>query len=58
MRGHREVRHQVLGVVPHEGGDPLVAGDPELVAQRVREPGGLAPDLGVRHPAGLRRRSR
>ena len=36
---HREVGHQVLGVVPHEGGDPLVAGDARG-RRAARGPGG------------------
>jgi hypothetical protein len=44
-RRHREIGDEVLGVVPHERRDPLVAGDAQA-AQRVRELGGLLADLG------------
>jgi hypothetical protein len=49
--GHGQVGDQVLGVVPHQGGDPLVAGDPEVVGQGVGELCALPPDLAVAHPA-------
>jgi hypothetical protein len=40
---HREVRDQVLRVVPHERADPLVAGDPEVVVEGVGQPGACRP---------------
>lgn len=40
-RGHREVRGQVLGVVPHERRHPLVTGHPEAT-QPIGQLGGLA----------------
>ena len=50
-RRDREVGLEVLGVVPHEGRDPLVAVDPES-AQRVRELRRTPADVGVRAPTG------
>ena len=48
---HRQVGDEVLGVVPHQGGDPLVAGDPEVVAQRMGQARRVGGDLLVRGPA-------
>ena len=45
-RRHRQIRRQVFGVVPHEGGDPLVAGDTDA-PQRIRQLRGVLTDLGV-----------
>ena len=45
-RRHREIRRQVFGVVPHEGGDPLVAGDPDA-PQPVRQLRGVSTEFGV-----------
>lgn len=38
----------MLRVVPHQGGDPVVVGDAEVLAQGVRELGGAGADLGER----------
>ena len=60
-RTHRwdgQVRGQVLGVVPHEGRHPLVAGDTDA-AQRIRQPGRLLPDFAIgRVPVPVTRRRR
>ena len=45
-RGHRDVSLQVLLVVPHERGHPLVAVDAEA-AQRVGQPGGLLAEFAI-----------
>ncbi len=45
--GDRVVRLDVLGVVPHQGGDPLVAADAEVLAQGVRQLGSPGADLRV-----------
>jgi hypothetical protein len=43
---HRQVGDEVLGVVPHEGGDPLVAVDAQA-PQGVGELSGLGAHFGV-----------
>ena len=59
MEGIGEVRLDVLGVVPHQGRDPVVAVDAQLVAQRVRQLGRAGADLGEGCGAAARpRRSR
>ena len=55
-RRHRQIRRQVFGVVPHEGGDPLVAGDTDA-PQRIRQLRGVLTELGVGAARGNRRRS-
>ena len=51
-RGHRQVGHEVLGVVPHEGGDALVAVDAQA-PQGVGELSSLGAHLGERCPPRL-----
>jgi len=51
MLGHGGVGRHVLGVVPHERGHPLVAGDPEIVVQRMSELRGERAELGKGEPA-------
>ncbi|GAA3227457.1 hypothetical protein GCM10020256_38840 [Streptomyces thermocoprophilus] len=45
--GDGEVRLDVLGVVPHEGGDAVVVADAQVVAEGVGQLGGAGADLGV-----------
>ena len=53
-----EIYLEVLLVVPHEGRDPLVCVHAEI-AERVREPGRICPDVGVRRaPDTVRGQSR
>jgi len=49
---HGQVRHQVLGVVPHERADPFVAGHAQVVMERVGQPGRRGADLLIGGPSG------